>query len=392
MPHSTESIRISNKQLMKSVYPEFREWVAQEDYLFSDFCRIADAFETFLFKYVLTNSISSKDIAAELSNVLGECDHLDFTIWEAHAYAIMHFLERYRRFQQIYLLMLKEGILPVRQKTSNILDVGTGPAMALYSLSDILELLRNFGHTNNVDLLSHLNYGFDYVERSEGFRQFLHIFTEFCSEFKRYVVPFHLGTFREFNGLNFQHEKNMRQQHLIDEEMKYHDDADESISRGFAQKIIDEEKGGWKDSFRYNMIIFSNFLTCPSQVDKHEKELASSFKALRNGGTIVFVGGNYGKYPEIYKKINALMMRVGKGECKLAYKNPNMSHRLDDPCSKRIREFHKKILNHLNNLGAGKDIPEKANGYIEKIIENIEGEGEITWFLCVFQKRLKKRY
>jgi hypothetical protein len=383
---------MSNRQLMKSIYPDFSAWIAEENSLFSDFCIITDFLQTFLRDFALYDKISCQSVARELSNVLDKCDCLEFNTCEAYAYIIMHFLERYRRFQQIYLLMLKGGFLPMRQKPAHILDVGTGPAMALYSLSDIIELLKVFGDKNQAELLRNIDVRFDYVEKSDGFRDFMHIFTEFSSNNKKYSVPFHRGTFREFRGLNLQYEKHILQQKRIDEEIRDYDDAGEPISRVFAQWLVDQEHGGWKDAYRYNMIVFSNFLTSPSQVDDYRNELESCFRALRNGGTMVFVGASGGIYSEIYSRLKDAMDAIGKGKFQLVLEYSEMSHGLDDPFSQRIRQFYVEITKLFDVFGAKNDIPEKARKHITDIIENTEGKGKIKWSLYIFMKQLKKHY
>lgn len=178
--------------------------------------------------------------------------------------------------------MFEKGILPIRKLPSDILDIGTGPAISLYSLNDIFYLLKMYGEINDIPMLKNLNYNFDYVERNNGFRDFLHNFTEFInySGPRNYAIPYHTGTFHEYKGLNMQKEKNKLKMGLIDDLMKEYDSDDESTSRTYAQHVIDHEETEWKDQYRYNIIIFSNFLTSPSGINEIKAELMSNFRLL----------------------------------------------------------------------------------------------------------------
>jgi ribosomal protein RSM22 (predicted rRNA methylase) len=384
--------RVTNRHLQREIYQDFLNWATEEGYLFSNFNSVASCLEEFLCNHVFNNKGSCKLVAEKSYDVLGKCDSLGFNnVGEVYGYVSLHFLERYYRFQLIYLSMLEKGILPVRKLQANILDIGTGPAVALYSLNDIFYLLNLYGKMNDIPLLMNFNYHFDYVERSNGFRDFLHYFTEFINHkvSRNYAIPYHYGTFHEYNGLNLQREKNRLRLRLIDELMEDYDSADEGISRAYAQYVIDHEETEWKDRYRYNMIIFSNFLTSPSGINEIQAELISDFRSLRNGGTIVFVGGSFGKYSEIYDKLyNILRIRY----CRLVLKKPKMSHNYDDEFSKTIRDFYKNVFDHLLDSGCDIYVPEKAKEHINGIINNVEGKGKSTWSLYVFQKRLNRHF
>ena len=82
-----------------------------------------------------------------LPDVLGRCDD---PIYDrplaAEAYAFVHLVDRYRRFWDILEVLLRSGELPVR-RTLDTIDVGTGPAPALYAINDFYEELRGFAET-----------------------------------------------------------------------------------------------------------------------------------------------------------------------------------------------------------------------------------------------------
>jgi hypothetical protein len=83
---------------------------------------------------------------------------------EVAAYNIFHFLNRYFRFQKIYLTLINEGLLPIRKLSSDLLEVGLGPGQGSYALSDLYFLLKEYGLETQNKRLINLEFVFDYVE------------------------------------------------------------------------------------------------------------------------------------------------------------------------------------------------------------------------------------
>jgi hypothetical protein len=61
----------------------------------------------------------------------------------------VHLVDRYRRFWNVLEELLRATALPVRDTALDVLDVGTGPAPALYAVNDFFEELRVFAGEAN---------------------------------------------------------------------------------------------------------------------------------------------------------------------------------------------------------------------------------------------------
>lgn len=212
------------------------------------------------------------------------------------AYAHLHFLERYHRFWDVCIELLNAGVLPMRDGGIDVLDVGTGPAPSLYAVQDFYRELIEFGRQHEIKNLLTPPPNLEFVESNEYMCFFIHRFSEIC----RINGPYH-QTFADFRGLDLGAERRVaiqsRIQRIVDE-----DDTQEKYARWW----VYESEPWWKDAFRYNLVIFSNFLTETNQVGQITEELTSVFKALRNGGVVVVVGGTGKHYPELYTLIDHL--------------------------------------------------------------------------------------
>jgi len=381
---------ISNRRFLKGIYPQFNKWITTRDYLLQDLNFLADSLENYLLKFELKEDKSCHLIASCFHDVLVNCDSINYDQpGRATAYIILHFLDRYHRFQLISLELLKQGLLPVRKLQTDILEIGSGPAPAMFAVADMLLLLRKFGEENHINRLTSIKFKFDYVESSKEFRKWLHAFLEFnnYNMNKERQIPYHHGTYWNFHNLDFQKLELDLQQQLIDEIVE----EDEDTTRDYAQLEVDSQERGWKDTHRYNMVILSNFLTQPAQVDELRRELISISHALRNGGILVIVGARRGQYPQIYKRISCIFKNEKYIELGLSASSSESfteySH--GDLFGQRIGRFYKTIINRFVKCGAEKNIPEKILKKIQKRIYGLEGKRQ--WNVRVFRKQVPPR-
>jgi hypothetical protein len=80
------------------------------------------------------------EIAPLLPEALKNCDNLTFdTEAEVRAYAALHLADRYGRVLQVLEYLLAIGRLPLRRAGAAALEVGAGPAPALYAIRDFYE-------------------------------------------------------------------------------------------------------------------------------------------------------------------------------------------------------------------------------------------------------------
>ena len=72
-----------------------------------------------------------------------------------------------------------------------------------------------------------------------------------------------------------------------------------------------EANGTAQSSFRYRLIVFSNFLTSVGTVSTFEPNLISVLGDARPGATVVLLGGKGGEYPSIYDYVDRLARASG---------------------------------------------------------------------------------
>ena len=236
-----------------------------------DFKQISNIFQEFVFEYG-----NWSEIVTRLSDVLNKCDEIDYEEDEtAFAYAVWHFLDRYHRFQIIIEKLWKRGYLcHKKDRIIDILEVGSGPAQGLFAFSDHYAALNCMERKNAYSIQS------DYVERSNGFRKFLHAFVQHAMGKKKYyMVPFHFG--RADNAFDFPYEEN-----------RYN-------WRGNV----------YKEKYRNDIVVISNFLTTQKTVEEFKKQLISICKYMRNHGLLIIVGAgeHSDKYKNIYKELDGII-------------------------------------------------------------------------------------
>lgn len=243
------------------------KWIDSEDFYYKRFCFYADLLEDYLTERILMSQINAKSIARNLEKVLMNCDNVNFDdLGAMEAYLIWHFLPRILRYQVTFHSLLKSDILPIRKNKIEILELGAGPAQALFVISDIYNLLKIYRKKDKIKLLENIDFHLDYVERSISFRSFIHNFIEqiivknknntgfeFTSK-----VPFS-GTYKDVKELlDFRRKRMMAISELKREREKWTDfDYWENI---------DESK--WYVVDRYN----------PEEREKYHKELIASIK------------------------------------------------------------------------------------------------------------------
>src|SRR5207249_10521114 len=98
----------------------------------------------------------------------------------AEAYSYLHLLERYRRTWDVLIHMVELCRLPLGERGIAVLDIGTGPAAALYAISDFYMLLRSFGDERSIPELSAQGTQLHAIEQSPSMLRFVHHFSEYA--------------------------------------------------------------------------------------------------------------------------------------------------------------------------------------------------------------------
>jgi len=340
-----------------------------------DFDLLVKLFENYIFSM---DSQSWIEIIKKWPDVIKKCDEIDYKgDCTAVAYAIWHFLDRYHRFQIIISMLHDMELLCVnRGRDINILDIGTGPSHTLFALSDYYSSINEI--LNSTDFSMKL----EYVEQSDGFKQFLHRFVEpALVNGKRYYVPFHFA--KADNAFDFS----------INDEV-------------FSEKYWGNRyiRYSYRVKSRYDITVMNNFLTNIDMVRDFVPQLKKICRYMRNNGLLIVIGSSdkNDKYSEIYKTIEKIVGKRFKDNYFRGYwtkvYDGEMYYKYDDYYGEKLREYQKCVVDFLeNSLDANNkilwDYVEKAErkkfeSTISQTPEKTAEEGweGICWKVLILQK------
>jgi hypothetical protein len=161
---------------------------------------------------------------------------------------------------------------------------------------------------------------------------FMHILSEESNR----SGPFH-PTFSDFRNLNFAHLREEKRWEIRRGE-DYYDYETDSWETWY------EDVGnlGWTEGlYRYNLVIFSNFLTRKDDVEKWREVLLSTFSTVRHGRIVLVAGGSGEKYQSIYEIVSEIAKETG------LQKVPSASKEIDcnytDIYARRIKEHYNTV-------------------------------------------------
>jgi SAM-dependent methyltransferase len=319
-----------------------------------------------------------REMASQLLNVLKYCDTITYNEpGTGHAYALLHFLDRYHRFQLTFDLLARHRLMPLKHRDIDVLDIGTGPGPSMFALSDFY--CERFGY---VDLTraqrERPGFRIDYVERSAEFRHWLHHFTEYANFYaptgRHWYVPYQHGTFGDFSAIEFDVEITSRQ----DEDGYY------------------EPTSYIRD--RFDLVIFSNFLTTRPQVLKFRKELRKCARVLRHNGILIVVGATATseKYKHIYDTVAEIILRPGYGRrkfmawCERIDVEPHvLSYKWGGPYGEQLKKHLQAVYSVLQARH-----PDAIPGEAARILSSsVEPDYNRTnaWQILIFRKNARPR-
>jgi SAM-dependent methyltransferase len=329
------------------------------------FLELESLLSEFLVGRLENNPELCKSVAKQLLNVLKHCDQITYEEpGTAEAYVLLHFLDRYHRFQLIFDSLHKNRLMPLRGDGIRILDVGTGPGPSMFAVSDFYSITATREPTNT-RINKGLAFSIDYVERSYQFRSWLHHFTEFvnynCPTQALWRVPFHHGTFFDFQNLEFNPIRSVRKH-------------------------------------PFDLIVFSNFLTTKEQAAAFSKEIENCARHLRNNGILLVVGAKSSaqKYKEVYEEIDKIIVsgiysnRKQVARCdRVEIADRVMGYSWHDCYGERLKALTKCVVDILQ-VQAGDSLPTEASDLLRKSIHP-EYSRAIEWELLVFRKEARPR-
>jgi hypothetical protein len=256
--------------------------------------------------------LESGVLASKLEPVLASCDHLTFDNGaEAIAYAALHLLDRYGRINQVLEYLIRIGRLPARVRGARVLEVGAGPAPALYATRDFYAALLRWPGLGDV------KFGplatFDTLDRGQAWDTFLHHLSESLMDVRGGALEDGSLAFRrsvhQFKGFDVTQRHHQSVAHSAARIANEFDDADEPISDATARQMAYDQ--GVPEPSAYDMAFLCNFLTQPTMPVRFEPELRRLLFSLTPGGLLVVLGATGSSYPEIYSKVKAIAATAG---------------------------------------------------------------------------------
>jgi hypothetical protein len=336
---------ISWKQLQNLHKQEFLIWLDENGRLLNLFKKLAEDLERYIMMSLtptsverelgLTTDDKCRKFIERIPGVFSNCDDLQMYDKDlaALAYAHVHLLERYRRFWDVLICLLNASVLPLSDKGIEVLDVGTGPAPALYVVADLYQALQDFASEKGYDLLLTPPPKLDGVEFSSNMRNFIHYFSE---ESGRSKGPYFVS-FSGFEGLDFAKLRANKRCELSQVE-EYYDHETETWETVY----VEVGNLGWTEGlYRYNLVVFSNFLTEEERTGEWRKELLSTFLSARHGGIVVVVGGVGESYPPIYDIVREVAKEAALS--RLPFVDERIPCQYSDAYAQRIKEHYNTI-------------------------------------------------
>lgn len=360
---------------------EFLAWSDSRDLWFSRFCDLAELLQCFLLQHVLVNEDRVRSVAQSLDDVLRRCDKISYEEPGAvEAYAVLHFLDRYHRFQLTYRELIARGLFSIRAPVTDLLDVGTGPGPALFAASDVYSSIKRYAHESGTEQLPEFAWKLDYVERSQAFRDWLHHFTEYVNGSRPewpWNVPYHQGTFKEFAGVQFAQRIS-----------NWDHDGDDYLN--FRPKLR---------KHRFDVTVFSNFLTTPEQVTSFQGALQDVARFLRNRGILLVVGarGTSQKYAATYDALDKAILsgRYGnwklEARCDRVIESSVLSFSYADRFGWRIKQLLSAVLTRIEWFGRLSDVPGQTRARLTATVAPSYSR-ELAWELRVYRKQSRPRH
>src|SRR5262249_33710080 len=117
----------------------------------------------------------------------------------SEAYALVHFLERYRRAWRTLEELTASLLLPLGVEGIRVLEVGSGPGSCLFAIADFYAALRAYGEEVKDERLCAQSTELFAVEKSHGMVSLMHALSEYGGRQGTFAA-----TFSDFEGLDLE--------------------------------------------------------------------------------------------------------------------------------------------------------------------------------------------
>jgi hypothetical protein len=363
------------RKLQRETAPKFLDWL-DDGRRNTDLLHIQHNLTEFIIRHLSTKE-DCEDFVLRWSSVLGRCnDPATYDDWfNILAYAHIHSLERYRRFYAVLTELYKIGQLPMKRWAIRILDVGTGPAPCLYALQDFYEQVTRFAEARQESRLKLETPRTDCVEQSREMARFLHYF----SEASRRPGPFFVR-FSDFLALDLQKFRQVSEQRSRESE---HDSDDDDHWSPFPFQPED---------FKYELYIFSNFLTDLKFVEEATTALAKLFFWLGPHQSVLVLGATGGSYQKIYAKLADL---AAKAKVDTIGELPEtIPCSLEDFGAHLVKSHYVTVLRHMRSIHPKLSKPDdiESSSDLWDPCSSLEGPKKFSVRLFKRKRLLRKRW
>jgi hypothetical protein len=257
----------------------------------------------------LTAETVADAMVRQFPAVLHSCDSLNFDgAAETVSYMIWHLADRYGRVTQVVDRLFALGHLPIRLRGTTVLEVGAGPAPALYSVRDYYDDLRTWISSASLGIDAAPTTVLASIDRGPAWSSLLHQLSENLWSLSwprpETMLPFSIGyaNLAGFSPRDLHVSAIDNNAGAIEREFEF---AGEDISMHAARQFALED-GGYPPS-AYDMIIMCNFLTNTDLTQRFEAEIAELTRSLTPGGILLVLGGHGGNYPAIYERLRGIV-------------------------------------------------------------------------------------
>lgn len=283
----------------------------------------------------LADQSSADAVVREFPDVLRSCDLLDFeTTAQTVAYMIWHLADRYGRVTQVLDRIFELGHLPIKLRGATVLEVGAGPAPALYAVRDYYDDLRAWIAAAKLGVEAAPATVLASIDRGVAWSSLLHRLSEtlWGMYWPRAETPLPFAISYDnlagFSARDLHIDTIERNARAIEMELER---AGEDISAHTARQFALED-GAYPPS-AYDLIIMCNFLTNTKLTQQFETEIDELARSLTPGGLLVILGGQGGEYPAIYERLYGII-RASRLRQLVGFDEPLQAQATD--CQRRL--------------------------------------------------------
>lgn len=282
-------------------------------------------------------------------SVLGRCnDPATYRLAGADvAYGWLHLLDRYVRTWVALEQLLRDRMLPMGQRGVRVLDVGTGPGSSALATHDFYVALTDYSRTSGSELRSQPP-DITCVERAAAMNGFRHRLSEALYKNGAPGSIFEMaGGLDDFGSIRPREERQQLERQLRDRYDEWYDGEEWQAEPTHTAEEANHEANAHR---RYRLFTFSNFLTTLDALDKYSSAILDILLDARPGSVVLVLGGRYGDYPEICKRVGRLAQDGGFRRSASQGRVASGSAGLEERLAEELRWFYTRLRDIAGDL------------------------------------------